>query len=497
MEYVLNTCLLSVELGKDLHLSQDQLKDIYYLALLHFIGCTSSGHLEASIFGDEMAVKEWMAPIGLGTPAEFVGAVIRNMGKGEPLLRRGQSLAHALVRMPKLTETTWSHCEVGQRLAQRMGFGPAIQEALFQINERWDGKGMPKGLKGQQISLPMRLVALVQNAEIPYRFGGVEAAVQLVRNRAGGAYDPELAERFCALAQRLYSNREHGSVWEAVLAAEPGEPIWLAQDQIEETIRPIADFVDLKSPYFSGHSSGVAELASAAAELCKLPRDDVVAVRWAGYLHDLGRLSVATAIWEKPGQLSDGEWERVRLHPYYTERILARCPGLRPICAIATLHHERLNGSGYHRGIAGSQLSAPARLLAAADVYHALMEPRPHRPAHTAEAAVKELLSEVRLGRLDGEAVEAVLKAAGHRLRRVRSGWVAGLSEREIEVLRLIARGRSNRQMAASLSISPKTVGRHIEHIYEKLSVSTRAAATLFALQHGLVDTTNSLSPQE
>ncbi len=164
-----------------------------------------------------MAVKEWMAPIGLGTPAEFVGAMIRNMGKGEPLLRRGQSLARALARLPNLTEMTWSHCEVGQRLAQRMGFGPTIQEALFQINERWDGKGMPKGLKGQQISLPMRLVALVQNAEIPYRLGGVEAAVQLVRSRAGGAYDPELAERFCALAPRLYSNREHSSV---------GRPCW-------------------------------------------------------------------------------------------------------------------------------------------------------------------------------------------------------------------------------------------------------------------------------
>jgi DNA-binding CsgD family transcriptional regulator len=185
--------------------------------------------------------------------------------------------------------------------------------------------------------------------------------------------------------------------------------------------------------------------------------------------------------------LTDGEWEQVRLHPYYTERIFSRAPALAPLGALAALHHERLDGSGYHRRLPGSQLPPAARILAAADAYHALTEPRPHRPAHPPEAAAAEIGREVQAGRLDRDAVNAVLSAAGHRVRTVRHAWPGGLSEREVEVLRLLARGHSNRQMAPILSISEKTVSHHIQHIYDKLDVSTRAAATLFAMRHDLL----------
>jgi DNA-binding CsgD family transcriptional regulator len=204
-------------------------------------------------------------------------------------------------------------------------------------------------------------------------------------------------------------------------------------------------------------------------------------------LHDLGRVGISAGVWTKAGPLTEREWEQVRLHPYYTERILARSPALAPIGALAALHCERLDGSGYHRRLPASLLSPAARLLAAADVYRALLEPRPHRPAHTPAAAAAELGRAAQAGGLESDAVRCVLVAAGQPLKKARPARPAQLTERELDVLRLIARGHSIKQMAQQLTISPKTVDTHIQHIYEKVGVSTRAGATLFAIEHDLL----------
>ena len=174
------------------------------------------------------------------------------------------------------------------------------------------------------------------------------------------------------------------------------------------------------------------------------------------------------------------------MHPYLTERMLHQSEALAPLGAIAVQHRERLDGSGYPRGLSGAAISRPARILGAADAYQAMREPRPHRAERSADEAAAELRADVKAGRLDAEAVEAVLGAAGHRVSRRREG-PAGLTAREVEVLRLLARGLSNKEIAERLVISPKTVGNHIEHIYAKIDASTRAAASLFAMQHGLL----------
>jgi HD-GYP domain-containing protein (c-di-GMP phosphodiesterase class II) len=231
----------------------------------------------------------------------------------------------------------------------------------------------------------------------------------------------------------------------------------------------------------------VAELAEGAARALGLPAAEAAAVRRAGLLHDLGRVGVSNRVWEKPGALTEGDWEQVRLHPYHSERILARAPALAPLARLAGMHHERQDGSGYHRQAAGPAVPLVARLLAAADAYQAMTQERPYRPALAPAAAAEQLSAEAGRGRLDGEAVRAVLEVAGHRPIRARSVWPAGLSDREVEVLRLIARGASYREVARDLAISPKTAEHHIEHIYNKLGVSTRAAATMFAMEHDLV----------
>jgi HD-GYP domain-containing protein (c-di-GMP phosphodiesterase class II) len=206
-------------------------------------------------------------------------------------------------------------------------------------------------------------------------------------------------------------------------------------------------------------------------------------------VHDLGRLGISNTIWDKRGKLTHSEMERVRLHPYLSERMLSFSPALAPLGAIAVQHHERLDGSGYPRGLTGDAISPAGRILAAADAYHAMTEMRPHRPARPPEDAATELRAEVTGGRLDGDASNAVLRTAGHRAKR-RHRWPAGLTGREVEVLRLVARGLSNKEIAAELVISRKTAGSHVEHIYTKIGVSNRAGAGLFAMKHGLmVDT--------
>jgi HD-GYP domain-containing protein (c-di-GMP phosphodiesterase class II) len=272
-----------------------------------------------------------------------------------------------------------------------------------------------------------------------------------------------------------------------VLAAEP-EPVSAIESKtLDGLLTAFADFADLKSPWIRGHSRRVASLAEEAGRRGGLDDDACDGLRRAGLVHDLGRVAVENGIWDKPGPLSTAEWERVRLHPYYTERILARCSALAPLVEPASSHHERLDGSGYHRSIPAEALSRADRILAAADVFAALTADRPHRPAFTEDSAVHTLEAEVE-SNLDADAVACVLAAAGQRAARPPPAWPADLTDREVEVLRLIAHGRSNREVAEQLFISPKTVGRHVENLYAKINVSSRAAAALFAMEHRLLD---------
>ena len=260
----------------------------------------------------------------------------------------------------------------------------------------------------------------------------------------------------------------------------------LSDDDVITAVEAIADYVDLKSPYTLGHSRAVADLAAEAAQLLGLPDDQVDAIRGAGLLHDLGRLGISNATWDKEGELTAAERERVRMQPYLTERMVSASPALAALAPLASAHQERLDGSGYPRGLKGDALSPAAGTLAAADVYQALREPRPHREALPAKEAADELRAEVRAGRLDGDAVDAVLRAAGHKTTR-RPEQPAGLTPREIEVLGLLARGLQSKEIAERLVITPKTVGHHISHIYLKIGASNRVAASVYATEHGLL----------
>lgn len=276
-------------------------------------------------------------------------------------------------------------------------------------------------------------------------------------------------------------------IWERYLDSEPKPHARAGDSRIDDVASAFAELADIKSVWMLGHSTGVAALVIRAAEHLSLGDDEIRTLRRAALLHDIGRVSAPNRIWDKPSGLSTPEWEAVRMHAYWTERVLVQSPILRPAAELACAAHERLDGAGYHRRTASAVLSRSARLLAAADAYHAMREPRAYRPAHTADEAAAALLTDVATGRLDREAVHAVLDASGVDVPRARSAWPRGLTDREVEVLRLVARGKSNKEIAAMLDISPRTAQHHVIHIYQKIGVSSRAGAGLFATENDLL----------
>jgi HD-GYP domain-containing protein (c-di-GMP phosphodiesterase class II) len=379
-----------------------------------------------------------------------------------------------------------NHWYAADQLAANVGLSQGVRDTLIQTFERWDGKGIPHGTKGPDLLVTSRIVNMADVLEVYHRSGGTQAAIDVVTERCGTQFDPDLCDVVRQDADLLFADLDEATTWDVVIAAEPALTAPLTDSELDSVLEAVADFIDIKSPYTLGHSRGVANLAAAAAVHAGLTEQQATATRRAGLLHDLGRLGVSNNVWDKHGPLSAAETERVRLHPYLTERMLASSPALAAYGAIAVQHHERMDGSGYPRGLRAESLTPQGRILAAADCYHAKLEPRPHRPAATAADAAQHLRNEVKAGRLDTDAVAAVLAAAGHQPRK-RKDWPAGLTTREVDVLRLLARGMSNKDIAERLGISRKTADNHVEHIYTKLGVSNRARASLFAVRNGLM----------
>jgi len=486
MEHVLRQCLIALRLGERLGLDDEKRAEVYYTALLVNVGCHSDAHEQAKWFGDDIALKSGKYDHELGS-LRGAAATFRLLGSGNPPLHRFRiALEFMLAGHRDVDGMVREHARIARLLGEQLNLSKGVLASLSSAYEQWNGKGWPGDLKEDEVPLAARVAQVAEFSEVAHRVGGVEAAKELARGRAGKQFDPSLADLICSDSELIFADLDGAGSWDTVIDAEPGLTLVLSGEQFDDALLAIANFVDLKSPYTLGHAGAVADLVAEAGTRLGLLKADVRTLRRAGLVQNFGRLGVSNAIWDKPGPLGAGEWERVRLHPYLTERMLYQSGALAPLAAIAVAVRERLDGSGYPRGLSGSAISPPARILAAADAYQAMREPRPYRPPRGPEEAASELRADVKAGRLDADAVEAVLGAAGHRVPR-RRGGPAGLTPREVEVLRLLARGLSNREMATRLVISPKTVASHIEHIYAKIDASTRATASLFAMQHGLL----------
>ena len=482
LEHGLESTLAAMRLAERLGVDAETEQQTYYACLLFYVGCTADAHVPADLF-DESALFTHFAPAMFGSPRESALATLRAL---VPLEGAAPARAAGVARkLPRAVGAYRRHveaaCEVAQMLTDRLGLPPRVQGLFAASTERWDGKG-PLGLaRGEEIPLAVRIVHVARDATFQRMIAGPEVAAQVVRGRAGHAFDPAVATRLADDVAEIFAGLAEGSAWDRVLAAEPAPGLVLDGEGVDRALSAMGDFADLASPYLAGHSAGVAQVASAAADRCGV---DPVAVRRAAFVHDLGRVAVPAGDLAQAGAAGAGRVGARAVHAYHSERVLARSPFLAALASVATAHHERLDGSGYHRGTAAGALTLPARLLAAADAYCAMTEPRAHREPRSPDDAAETLGREASAGRLDVTAVAAVLEAAGQPVPRMERP--AGLTEREAQVVGLLARGLQTKQVARALGISAKTTDRHIQNAYAKIGVSTRAAAALFAMEHGL-----------
>jgi HD-GYP domain-containing protein (c-di-GMP phosphodiesterase class II) len=488
-ESALRTAVIATRLGGKLGLAGRELADVYYTALLRYLGCSGFAHEAAAASGgDDLAYNTTFQGTDPARVAEIIGLAVRELARDQPLHVRAHAIVRFLSRPKSYAELARAHCDQATALAAELAVGPAVVAALGEMYERFDGRGAPRALAGDAIALPARVLALAQALEVHARVAGPAAALAVACERRGAQFDPTIVDALLAGEREILDVAAAPSAWQLFLDAEPTPHRRLDEPRLDAIALAFARYVDLKSPFTLGHSTGVARLADEAARVAGLPAEGARRLRHAALLHDLGRVSVPNGIWDKPGPLDAAERERVRQHAYQGERVLAQAPGLAPVAALVASHHERLDGGGYHRGVGGAALPLEARLLAACDVYHALTEARAHRAALAPEAAARELRELAARGQLDAESVADVLAAAGHAPMRVRKEHPAGLTEREVEVLVLVARGLSNKEVGRALHISPVTVKNHVAHVYEKTGVATRSAAALYAVTHGLVE---------
>jgi len=489
-DFALRSCVLAMRIADLAGLSEKDRRNAYHQSMLRYVGCNADTDLLSNLFGDEIALRKDLVGLDMGNRAElgrvFVQAFKRLYYNLEPAsqqqaIEAGLAQATSVVR-PVLT----AHCEVAQRIGERLGLSEEIRRNLGQIYERWDGKGLPRGTAGDDVLPAVRLITLAQDVIALSEAVGIEAMSEIVASRADGPYEADLARLVSANAATLMEGIGSTVDRETILALEPDPPVMLDEPACDESFLAIADMIDMRMPFTLGHSRAVAELAEGAGRQMGLPDADVIALRWSGCIHDIGELVVPVSTWMRNGPLSVRERDAAQLHAYYGERALASF-GLdgEAMAALVLRHHERLDGSGYHRKVSGSDLSPAARILAAAEAFQTSREERPYRKALSSEAAAGQLRTAVRDGCICTDAAEAVLAIAGQPSRRATPRPLAGLTPREIEVLRLIASGLTAKETARKLDISPKTADHHIQGIYGKIGVTTRAAAALYAVEHG------------
>ncbi len=483
LETALRCALLGAALSRIHGFAAEEVDAAFWAGILRFGGCIATSFEEASFTGDDLDLRRVLMGVDLGDPDDTVARLTRDLSRGAPDDERRRQREDFFARGSALAPVAMTaHCEVAMRLATRLGLGDGVIASLGAYHERWDGSGS-KGLRGEAIPPSARALAVAQTLVAAVGVGGEVRAI--LGRRAGGALQPGLVNAVLSHPSELLPILSAPSVWERALADEP-HPIRELGPSLLEAARVLGDFANVKSPYTLGHSQGTARIAVLAGQRANLDAASLEKLEIAALLHDLGRVAVPNGIWDRKGPLGAMELERVRDHALHTGRILSFSVAFRDVAEIAAADHERVDGSGYPRRVTGVGVSLEARILAAADVYHALIEERPHRAAHTPAAARQIVDAEVKAGRLDRAAAGHVLEAAGH-VPRARPSWPAGLSQREVEVLRLVTRGQTNKEVAAVLGISPRTVQQHTLNIYGKIGVSTRAAAALFASEHDLL----------
>jgi len=377
------TCLIGMRLAHELQLDAEDSYALYYALLLKDVGCSSSAARMCELFGtDDIALKTHGKLVDWTKPVQVARYASQHVPPGGRIARaqRTLSVLRSLVAEGKAIVET--RCDRGAAIVRSLGFPDASADAVWALDEYWDGRGQPTGMAGDDIPLLARIACLSQTAEVFFATHGLAAAQEMVRERSGRWFDPQVSEAFLAIGpgDRLWADLVSDDVAALVLALEPADRVLVLDAAgIDNICEAFADVIDAKSPFTARHSRGVATYAGLIGSTLGFTDEDLRELNRAGMLHDIGKLGIPNTILDKPAKLTDDEFARMRLHPAYTETILAGIPAFAGFAAVAAAHHERIDGRGYHRGVPAGDLPVSARALAVADVFEALTADRPYR----------------------------------------------------------------------------------------------------------------------
>ncbi len=484
-ETAIRTALVAVRLGDRVGLQGFARADAYYAGLLRFLGCSAFAHEMAPLgAGDDLALLRALTSCDTTQPSQLLRAAWRSR-PGAPTRERVLSLARLAADPEGGAKLARSHCELAITLARSLGMPERVVTTLSQAYERFDGRGAPSQLRGDAIDPVARILHVAWRVAAHVALEGRASTLALLHARRGREFDPALVDAATRDFAELTRDLDRPSAWAAFLAAEPRPVAIAARQGIDGIATAFGAFADVKSPWTTGHSAAVADQAARAAADAGLDAQTSASLVLAARLHDVGRVAIPNGIWDKPAALDAMERERMQTHAWETERILSRSPLLAPLARLAAADHERIDASGYPKGLPGVALDRPARLLAACDAFVAMQQDRPHRPALDRARATDALAQMARRGQLCPSACDVVLAGAG--VARRRAALPTSLSTRELEVLRELVRGAGNKEIAAALHIAPATVKRHLENLYEKTGLRTRAAIAVWAMQHDLL----------
>jgi putative nucleotidyltransferase with HDIG domain len=394
----LRSCLIGMRLAEEIGLDARSRSDLFYALLLKDAGCSANASRMAALFGaDDGEAKRTSKRVNWSRPLSALVWSGRTVGWSKERLR-------AIRAEGEVTRSLMqARCDRGAEIARMLFLSDETAEAIRALDEHWDGRGQPAGLRGEEIPLLGRILCLAQTVEIFHADGGVKAAWAVARRRRGRWFDPALVDAFGAI-------RRDRDFWAALAAPDvsawepPERVVAVDEARLDRIAEAFARVVDAKSPYTARHSERVAELAVGAAAVLGFGAVGLRDLRRAALLHDIGKLAISNRILDKPGKLTEDEFAKVREHPLYSLRILERAPCFASIAWIAAAHHERLDGSGYPFGLSAETLTTPMRVLAVADVYEALTAERPYREALAHETAIEILGREA----LDVDAVCAL-----------------------------------------------------------------------------------------
>jgi HD-GYP domain-containing protein (c-di-GMP phosphodiesterase class II) len=420
MGHSVRTCVMGMRLAQHIGLSMEEQADLYYALLLKDAGCSSnSSRLFHILNADEIRAKrdvkttDW-TKVGF----ESLNFALTHVATESPLPQRMWKLLQvAATQQADSRDLVKIRCERGSYIAKKLGFSDAVAEGIHSLDEHWNGGGYPNHLLGEEIPMFSRIANLCQTLEVFYEARGEEDALDAVQARSGRWFDPELVAATMSLSKQgiLWLGLDSKDLLENVLVMEPEERRLIADDATVDSIcLAFADIIDAKSPFTYQHSNGVADAAMDIAIHFGMNELEKKQLRRAALMHDIGKLSVPNSILEKPGKLTDEEWQVVRDHPYYTFQILKRVPAFKSFSGDAAAHHERLDGTGYWRRLSGSSISTTARILAVADVFDALRAKRPYRDALPLETVFSIMRKESPKA-LDLPCLEALISAAQDR----------------------------------------------------------------------------------